>query len=205
MTDEHPDAPELRTERLVLRAWRDADLEPFAALNADPVVMEHFPATLTRDESVAFVDVVTARWREGGPSWWAVEMIDGPSFIGFVGLAVVHFEAAFTPAVEVGWRLAHEHWGRGYAPEAAGVALRYGFEVLGLDEIVSFTVTANSNSRRVMEKLGMRHDIEGDFLHPALDPDDPLAAHVLYRITRAERTARAAVGPPPAGSDDGRS
>jgi len=176
--------PELRTERLRLRAWRDDDLEPFAALNADPVVMEHFPAPLTRDESDAFVDVVQERWREGGPSWWAVEVVDGAPFIGFVGLSEVRFEAPFTPAVEVGWRLAREHWGRGYAPEAARAALDHGFGALALAEIVSFTVVANTRSRRVMEKIGMHHDPGGDFVHPSLPDGHPLGPHALYRISR---------------------
>ncbi len=176
--------PELRTARLRLRAWRDDDLEAFAALNADPVVMEHFPAPLTREESDAFVEIVQQRWRDGGPSWWAVEVVEGAPFIGFVGLSTVHFDAAFTPAVEVGWRLAREHWGRGYAPEAARAAIGHGFDVLGLDEIVSFTVPANTNSRRVMEKVGMRRDPDGDFVHPALPDGHPLGPHVLYRIRR---------------------
>ena len=176
--------PELRTDRLRLRAWRDADLEPFAELNADPVVMEHFPAPLSRAESDALVGVVQARWREGGPSWWAVEVIDRAPFIGFVGLSEVRFEEHFTPAVEVGWRLAREHWGRGYAPEAALAAIEHGFETLALAEIVSFTVRGNTNSRRVMEKLGMRHDPDGDFMHPSVPDGSPLGPHVLYRISR---------------------
>ncbi len=176
--------PELRTERLRLRAWRDDDLESFAALNADPVVMEHFPAPLTRDESDAFVTTARERWREGGPSWWAVEVVDGAPFIGFVGLSEVRFEAPFTPAVEIGWRLAREHWGRGYAPEAARAALDHGFDELALAEIVSFTVVANTRSRRVMEKIGMHHDPTGDFVHPSLPDAHPLGPHVLYRISR---------------------
>ena len=176
--------PELRTERLRLRAWRDADLEPFAELNADPVVMEHFPAPLTRDGSDAFVMTARECWRAGGPSWWAVEVVDGPPFIGFVGLSEVRFEAPFAPAVEIGWRLAREHWGRGYAPEAARAALDHGFDELALAEIVSFTVPANSRSRRVMEKIGMRHDPDGDFVHPSVPDGHPLGPHVLYRISR---------------------
>ena len=176
--------PELRTERLRLRAWCDSDLEPFAALNADPVVMEHFPAPLTSEESDVFVEIVQQRWRDGGPSWWAVEVVEGAPFIGFVGLSTVRFDAPFTPAVEIGWRLAREHWGQGYASEAARAAIDHGFDVLGLDEIVSFTVVANTSSRRVMEKIGMRYDPDGDFVHPALADGHPLGPHVLYRMRR---------------------
>lgn len=183
--------PELRTERLVLRAWRDADRAPFAAMNADPVVMEHFPSTLTRDESDAFIERVLQRWAQGRPSLWAVEVPDVADFVGYVGLLEPSFTATFTPCVEVGWRLAAPFWGRGYAPEAATAALEHGFDVLGLDEIVSFTAPANDRSRRVMEKLGLHHDPADDFDHPNLAPGDPLRRHVLYRLTAAEwRAAR---------------
>ncbi len=150
--------PTLRTDRLLLRGWRDADREPFAALNADPAVMEHFPSPLSRAESDALARRVTDRWRTGESSWWAVEEIDGAPFIGIIGLVRVWFDRHFTPAVEVGWRIAHEHWGRGYAPEAARAAIAHGFDELALDEIVSFTTPGNLNSRRVMEKVGMRHE-----------------------------------------------
>lgn len=177
-------APELRTERLLLRGWRAGDLEPFAALNADSEVMEHFPATLTRAQSDAMADRVRAHLTEHGWGLWAVEVVDGPAFVGFVGLARPAFEAHFTPAVEIGWRLARPAWGYGYAPEAGRAVLSYAFAELGLDEVVSFTSVGNANSRRVMEKLGLTHDPADDFDHPNLPADSPLRRHVLYRIRR---------------------
>jgi RimJ/RimL family protein N-acetyltransferase len=184
--ERRPAVPELRTERLVLRAWRDADRAPFAELNADPAVMEHFPSVLDRDASDAMVDRVVERWAAGRPSLWAVEVPGEAAFIGFVGLLEPSFTAPFTPCIEVGWRLAAPFWGRGYAPEAAAAALGHGFGTYGPDEIVSFTVPANTNSRRVMEKLGMRHDPADDFDHPNLPAGDPLRRHVLYRLPAAE-------------------
>jgi len=130
------------------------------------------------------VDRIETRFEEHGFGLWAVELADGKPFIGFVGLAVPAFEAHFTPAVEVGWRLAAEHWSRGYATEAARAALDYGFTTAGLDEIVSFTVPANSRSRAVMERLGMTHDPADDFDHPRIEPGHPLRRHVLYRKRR---------------------
>src|SRR5215470_17360821 len=144
----------IRTERLVLRRWRDSDRAPFAALNADPRVMEFFPALLSRGESDAFVDRIEGHFGEHGFGLWAIEAPGLADFAGYVGLWTARFEAPFTPAVEIGWRLAAEHWGRGFAPEGARAALRFGFEDAGLAEIVSFTVPANTRSRRVMEKLG---------------------------------------------------
>lgn len=177
------DVPELRTERLLLRGWRESDLEPFAALNADDQVMELFPATLTRDESDAMVDKLVDHWNHGRPSLWAVEVPDVAPFIGFVGLLAPSFTTEFTPCIEVGWRLAAEHWGRGYAPEGARAALRFGFEQLGLDEIVSFTSVGNAKSRRVMEKIGMTRDPADDFDHPNLPLDHPINRHVLFRLS----------------------
>jgi RimJ/RimL family protein N-acetyltransferase len=175
--------PELRGERVLLRGWRASDLEPFAALNADPRVMEHYPAALTRSESDAFVrERGLSSFTERGFGPWAVEVPGRAPFIGYVGLLAPTFEAPFTPCVEIGWRLAFLTWGYGYATEAARLAITYGFTEGGLDEIVSFTVPANRRSVAVMERLGMRAD--GEFDHPRLPPGHPLRRHVLYRLAR---------------------
>lgn len=177
---------DVRTERLWLRPWRDEDVEPFAALNADPRVMEHFPAVASRQETEAMVARLRAHFAQHGWGLWAVEVPGVAPFIGFVGLSTVTFTAHFTPAVEVGWRLAAAHWGQGYATEGARAALGVAFRELGLSEVVSFTVPANLRSRRVMEKLGMHHDPDEDFEHPRLPPGHPLRRHVLYRLRRSE-------------------
>jgi RimJ/RimL family protein N-acetyltransferase len=174
---------ELRTERLLLRQWRDDDRAPFAALNADPVVMEHFPATMTREASDAFVDFNVATLAERGWGLWAVEVADTGAFVGFVGLSEPRFEAHFMPAVEIGWRLARDAWGHGYATEAARSALAYGFDELGLDDVVSFTTVENHRSRRVMARIGMTHDPADDFDHPRVT-EERLRRHVLYRVSR---------------------
>lgn len=181
-----PPLDELRTERLVLRRWRDEDLEPFGALNADPRVMEHFPAPLSRAESDAMVERIEAHFEAHGWGLWAAEVVESGAFIGFIGLWAPGFDAHFTPAVEVGWRLAHEHWGHGYAPEGARASVTDGFERLGVDEIVSMTSVVNDRSRRVMEKLGMTHDPADDFDHPRMPPGHRLERHVLYRLQRED-------------------
>jgi ribosomal-protein-alanine N-acetyltransferase len=168
---------ELRTERLVLRPWREDDREPFAALNADPVVMEHFPATMTREASDAFVDFNMATIAERGWGLWAVEA--NGEFIGFVGLN----EPRFRSGVEIGWRLRRTAWGHGYATEAALAVLDYAFDELGLDEVISFTTVENRRSRRVMERIGMTHDPADDFDHPNVT-DERIRPHVLYRLAR---------------------
>ncbi len=175
----------IATEHLVLRRWRDADREPFARMNADPVVMEHFPARLTRAESDAMVDNIEARFADRGYSLWAAELRATGEFIGFIGLSVPAFQSHFTPCVEIGWRLDVAHWGRGLATEGARAVVGYAFDVLNLDEIVSFTTAANLRSRRVMEKLGMTHDPRDDFDHPRLPPGHPMRRHVLYRLERS--------------------
>ena len=178
--------PVLRTARLVLRGWRPDDLAPFAALNADPEVMEHLPGVLDRERSDALAGRIGAHFAREGFGLWAVEVAGGAPFIGFVGLSRVPFDAHFTPAVEVGWRLARAAWGFGYATEAARAAVAFGFDRVGLDEIVSFTVAANRRSRAVMARLGMHRDPADDFDHPLVGPDDHLRRHVLYRL-RAPR------------------
>ncbi|WP_432941814.1 GNAT family N-acetyltransferase [Kribbella sp. CA-253562] len=175
---------ELRTERLLLREWTEADKEPFAAMNSDPAVMEHFPAAMTREESDAFVERIGAQMAEWGFGLWAVEVRDTGRFIGFTGLSRPSFEAHFTPAVEIGWRLSKDAWGNGYATEAARAALAYGFGPAGLDEIVSFTATTNLPSQRVMQRIGMTHDESDDFDHPRVPAGHRLQRHVLYRIAR---------------------
>jgi ribosomal-protein-alanine N-acetyltransferase len=179
--------PELRTERLLLRRWREADREPYAALNADPEVMRHFPSTLTRSESDEMIERFEEEFDTRGYGPWAVEVVGGADFIGFVGLHEVTFACTFTPATEIGWRLAKQHWGQGYATEAAEEALRFGLDDLGLNPIVSFTTPGNRRSRSVMEKLGLVHDPLGDFDHPRLDARSPLRHHVLYRYPHDHR------------------
>jgi len=173
---------QLRTTRLLLRGWRDSDLAPFAALNADPEVMEHFPSTLSRVQSDGFADRIVAGLKRRGWGLWALEENSTGAFIGFVGLNPVPFEAPFTPAVEIGWRLARPYWGSGLATEAACAVLAHAFGPLGLEELVSFTSTTNLRSQRVMQKLGMRHDPADDFDHPTLPEGHRLRRHVLYRI-----------------------
>jgi RimJ/RimL family protein N-acetyltransferase len=172
------------TDRLLLRRWRDADREPFAALNADPQVMEHMLGLMSRERSDDFVDRIEAHWDEHGWGLWAVEVPGTAPFVGYVGLWPADY---VTPGmVEVGWRLAREHWGHGYATEAAREALRFGFEEVGLEEIVSFTVPQNVRSWRVMERIGLVRDPSGDFDHPRVDPVayPQLVRHVLYRLLR---------------------
>jgi ribosomal-protein-alanine N-acetyltransferase len=178
--------PTLWTERLQLRGWRDDDKPTYAALNADPEVMAHFPSTLTAAQSAEMVDRFVAGWEQRGYGLWAVEVRESGRFIGFVGLSSPTWQTSFTPCIEVGWRLSKSAWGHGYAPEAARAALTWGFEHLDppRGEFVSFTTVANTNSQRVMEKLGMRRDPADDFDHPLL-PDWAGRRHVLFRIDRA--------------------
>jgi RimJ/RimL family protein N-acetyltransferase len=180
MSQDHPMS--LQTERLLLRRWRPEDRAPFAAMNADPEVMEHFAARLTPAESDAFVDRIEAGFAEHGFGLWALEVRDTGEFIGFAGLSVPSFPAHFTPAVEVGWRLARPAWGHGYASEAARRALTEGFTTYGLAEVVSFPTVANVRSQAVMRRIGMTHDPADDFGHPRIAPDQPTHRHVLWRI-----------------------
>lgn len=175
---------ELKTDRLWLRRWLPFDRVPFAAMNADSRVVEFLPRALSREESNAFADRIEAHFDQHGFGLWAVEICNVRSFAGFVGLSVPRFDAHFTPCVEIGWRLGAEYWGHGYATEGARAALSFGFEKLGLEEIVSFTVPGNVRSRRVMERIGMTYEPADAFDHPLLPDGDPLRRHVLYRITQ---------------------
>lgn len=189
MPDVAPEIIEFETPRLRLRRWRDADRAPFAALNADPVVMEYFPSMLDRDASDAMIDRFEAAFAERGWSNWATEVIATGEFIGFVGFSIPRLAFSFSPCVEIGWRLARAHWGKGYATEGARGALRAGFERVGLDEILSWTSVVNRRSRAVMERIGM-HDTHEDFEHPGIAAGHPLRPHVLYRV-RCEEWRRA--------------
>jgi ribosomal-protein-alanine N-acetyltransferase len=178
-------APVLHTARLVLRGWTPGDRAPFAEMNADPEVMEHFPSALTRSASDAFVDRIEQHFADRGYGLWAVEA-DG-ALVGFTGLAVPRFHADWMddreqPVLEVGWRLRRSAWGRGYATEAGRAALTFAFDVLGREEVVSFTVTGNARSRAVMERLGMRHLTAYD--HPI--EGGPSLPSVCYLLDRAE-------------------
>ena len=188
-----PVTPRISTQRLLLREWRDDDCAPYAALNADPDVMEHFPSTLTAKQSDEMIERMRAGWNNNGFGLWAVEVTDTSTgaeqlagqCIGFVGFLAPTWTTSFTPCVEIGWRLAKEAWGRGYAPEGALAALSWGFTHIDLpnDEVVSFTTVANAKSRRVMEKIGMVHDPSRDFDHPMVAGWSG-SRHVLYSIDR---------------------
>lgn len=176
---------ELESARLVLRQWRDGDLPEFARMCADPQVMRYFPANLSHLESAALIGRIRGHFAEYGFGLWALQRKDSGEFIGLTGLQNVSFEADFTPAVEIGWRLAREHWGLGYASEAAWTVLGCGFEHLDMDEIVAFAAVNNLPSQKVMQAIGMRNDPADNFEHPKLPNGHPLRPHVLYRINRA--------------------
>jgi len=189
----------LLTERLELRRWREADLDAFAAINADAEVMEHFPATLSRAQSAALIARIEACFEAHGYGLWALELREDGALAGFTGLAPVESAMAFAPSVEIGWRLARERWGRGLAHEAALAVIERAFGELGLEELVAYTAARNARSRRLMGRLGMRRDPAEDFAHPRLAAGDPLAAHVLYRLAApAQRQHRGARAPHPA-------
>jgi RimJ/RimL family protein N-acetyltransferase len=197
MADRHgaqTGGPELRSPRLLLRRWRDRDREPLAALNADPEVMRFMPARLSRRESNALLERIEADFDERGYGLWALEVAATGQFVGFTGLTLQSFEAEFTPAVEVGWRLSRSAWGQGFATEAARRALAFAFDVLALEEIVSMTATMNERSMAVMRRLGMTRDPLDDFDHPRVPEPSRLRRHVLYRMP-AERWRQLAAEP----------
>ncbi len=177
---------ELETARLRLRQWRDSDYPLVAQMNADPEVMEYFPSTLDEQQTREAVDRYRSGIEERGWGFWAVEQRANGEFIGIVGISPVADELPCAPAVEIGWRLRKASWRQGYAGEAARACLDYAFDTLGLEEVVAITTIGNAPSRAVMRSLGM-HDSGEDFVHPRVDPDSPIADHVLYRIGRDER------------------
>ncbi|MEM1283462.1 MAG: GNAT family N-acetyltransferase [Chlamydiota bacterium] len=175
-------APAIKTKRLFLRQWTDDDLMQFAVMNADPEVMEYFPALLSTEESNKLAERIRTELQEKEYGFWAVEIQEGASFIGFIGLHRANFDAPFCPCVEIGWRLTKEQWGKGYATEGAKAALDYAFSNLQLPEVLSFTAEVNKRSQKVMKKIGMKHDPSGNFDHPMVPDALPIKPHVLYRL-----------------------
>lgn len=180
----------LRTERLILRQWKESDVLPYATLNADQRVMEFMLGTMTEAETRQSIENIKKHFDTHGFGRWAVEIADAEKFIGFVGINIPTYTLPFSPCVEVAWRICADEWGKGYAPEAANEAMRDGFERVGLQEIVSFTTLTNLKSRRVMEKLGMQYCPAEDFDHPMVPEGHRLRRHVLYRMTQDAWSSR---------------
>jgi RimJ/RimL family protein N-acetyltransferase len=176
----------LKTKRLILRTWKKQDLDPMSAINQDPLVCEFLPKIGDRAATKALIQLFINHYEKYGFTAHAVELRSNSKFIGFVGLLIPSFEAHFTPAVEIAWRLDSKYWGKGYATEAAKSVVDFAFTTLKLEEVVSFTVENNIRSRRVMEKIGMRHNPHDDFDHPKLPKSNPLCRHVLYRLSRSK-------------------
>ncbi|MGC9992393.1 MAG: GNAT family N-acetyltransferase [Candidatus Cybelea sp.] len=167
---------------MLLRRWRDSDIEPWVAMNADPRVTEFFPSASTRERSESMAEHFRRELESSGYGWWVVEVRGGAPFAGVVCLQDVPFQAPFTPTREIGWRFLPEMWGHGYATEGARSALEHAFGVLGWDEVVAMTAVKNVRSQRVMQRLGMTRDPNDDFDHPKAGEGHPLRRHVLYRL-----------------------
>lgn len=176
----------IETERLILRTWEKRDAQAYYEINQDKKVIEFLLGPLTMNQVNDFIPAVNQHQEKHGYTLWATELKKTGALIGFIGLNYVPWESHFTPGVEIGWRLGSQYWGQGYATEGAQTCLQYGFEVGKLKEIVSFTVPMNVRSLRVMQKIGLRHDVHGDFAHPKLPADHQLSKHVLYRLTAEE-------------------
>ncbi len=185
-----PDA--LIGERIRLRRWRPQDLDGLVAMHADPEVMQHLMPLDGRAGSDAAGARMRRHFDDHGFGLWVIEVPGVSAFIGYTGLVHVPYEAAFTPAVEIGWRIQRAYWGRGYVTEAARLSLTDGFERVGLQQVIALTVPANQRSRAVMVRLGMRHDPAEDFDHPNVPAGHPLRRHVLYRLERSDFLARQA-------------
>jgi RimJ/RimL family protein N-acetyltransferase len=171
----------IETERLILRGWTDADVEPWADMNADPRVMEFFPSTLTREQSYESAERMRAELEQLGYGWFVMELKERPGFSGVLALCEVRWDAPFQPKREIGWRLPVHAWGYGYATEGAKALFDFARDTLHWDELVAFTAKINLRSQRVMQRLGMTHDPREDFLHPRVAEGHPVKPHVLYR------------------------
>lgn len=176
----------LTTQRLLIREWKESDVLPFAAMNADRQVMEYFPGILSWSETKDLLARIATHIKQHQFGLWAVELKNSGEFIGFIGLNIPQFSTHFTPCIEIGWRLAQSYWGKGLATEGAEAVLAYGFNQLKLAEIVSFTAKTNLRSRRVMEKLGFSYTESDDFNHPKLALSSSLSQHVLYRLSATQ-------------------
>lgn len=176
---------ELRTPRLIMRQWQQSDFEKFAELNADKEVMEFFPKTLNKSESNILASKIQNTLTKNGWGLWAVELIENNNFIGFVGLHSPSYNFSFCPCVEIGWRLSKEYWRKGYANEAANEVLKFAFNVLNLEEVVSFTAVSNHKSRALMEKLTLVNTNQ-NFMHPNIPAENSLCEHVLYKISKSQ-------------------
>ncbi len=174
----------IETERLLLRTWLASDVEPYYWINQDPKVIEYLLGPLSKEKVETFILAANTQQDSRGYTLWAVELKENHNLIGFIGLNYIDWESQFTPAVEIGWRLGSQYWDKGYATEGAKAALKFGFENIGLNEIISFTVPENVRSIRIMEKIGLKRDIKGDFSHPKLPVEHKLSKHVLYRLKR---------------------
>jgi RimJ/RimL family protein N-acetyltransferase len=174
----------IETKRLILRTWKTKDAQPFFQINQDPKVIEFLRGPLTRDQVKDFISAQNAQQKKHGYSLFATELKATGELIGFIGLNYTDWPAPFTPAVEIGWRLGSQFWGQGYATEGAKAVMDFAFNKIGLEKIVSFTVPANKRSIKIMEKTGMKRDLNGDFFHPKLPKNHPLAHHILYRKSK---------------------
>ncbi len=175
----------IETQRLLLRRWRESDLEDFAAMNADPQVMRFFPEPYDRARTKELYDRIQEEFAQYGYSLYAAEEKDSGSFMGLIGFHWARFEANFCPCLEIGWRLARGFWNKGYATEGARACLEYGFSQLGFEVVNSFTAEINKPSQRVMQKIGMRY--LQDFSHPDVPEGHPLKPHVRYVIEKNDR------------------
>ncbi len=182
------------TARLILRVFEKRDLNALSAINQDPDVMKYFPGLESLQQTHDAIFRIIEHHKSFGYSFYAVELRSTHEMIGFVGLKYTNFEAHFTPAVEIGWRISSAHWNKGYATEAAKAVIHYAFTILNMSEIVSFTVESNLASRRIMEKIGMNYNASDDFDHPKLTDDSPLKRHVLYRITKSDYLKNSNIG-----------